>query len=149
MEPLDQRGGHRVPVHDVGPEPARVKHETHGVEPEVGGDRRLEEQLDEARRPAVGLQDVPVPVDHDRRVGLLLAQDEIEGAARLRQRWGLEVRRAVDGRVTRGRQEVVPVAERDIERPRQQEHHLPARLGPARLDEAQVARRDAGIDRPG
>jgi hypothetical protein len=52
-----------------------------------------------------------VPVDHDGRVRLLLTQDEVEGAARLRQRGRLEVRRAVDGGEPGGRQEVVPVTQ--------------------------------------
>jgi hypothetical protein len=51
------------------------------------------------------------------------------------------------GREAGGQQEVVAVAQRYVELLGQMQHHLPARLRAARLQEAQVSRRDAGLER--
>jgi hypothetical protein len=149
VKPLDQRGRHGFPVDDVGPEPLRVEHEAHGVEPQLGRRGWIEEELYQTRGAAVPLQDVPVAVDQDRRVRLLLAEHELERAPRLPERRRGEVGRSIHGSEAGRRQEIVPVTQGNVQGTHQEQHHLPARLGATRLDEAQMARRDVGIDGEG
>ena len=146
MQPLDQRRRRRLPVDDVGAEAARVEHEPHRVAAQLADDLRLEQRFHQPPGGGVGQQDVPVPVEHDRRVGLLLAQDEVERAPHLAERRRVERGRAIDGRVAGGDEQVVTVAQRDVEHAGQQQHHLAAGLRPSGLDEAQVARGHAGLD---
>ena len=148
VQPLDERGRRGLPVHDPRPERLRVKHEAHRVgRPERGHRGGVEEERLHARAALVDLQHVPVAIEDERGVGLLLAQDEIERAARLRQGGGIEARRAVDRGVAGRREEIVAVTERHVERAREQDDHLAARRGPAGLDEAQMTRRHARLDR--
>src|SRR3989441_602712 len=95
----------------------------------------------------VDLQHVPVAIEHERGIGFLLAQDVVERAPRLREGGRIEAGRAVDRRVAGRREEIVAVAERDVERAGEQHDHLATRRGAPGLDEAQVTRGDAGLDR--
>jgi hypothetical protein len=60
------------------------------------------------------VQDVPVPVQHQRRVGPLLAQHQVEGSPHLRELRGVEARLPVDRRVAGRPEQVVPPAGRDV-----------------------------------
>ena len=51
----------------------------------------------------------------------------------------------VERRVARGEEQLVALAQRHVERPGQAHDHLAARAGPARLDEAHVARGARGL----
>jgi hypothetical protein len=125
-----------------------MEHETHRVGRPQGGHRlRIEEPRLHPGAALVRLQHVPVAVEHEGRIRLLLAQDEVECAPDLGQRRSVEPRRPVDGRVAGGREQIVAVAQRHVERTRQQQDHFPARLRPTRLDEAEVPRRHARLDR--
>jgi hypothetical protein len=53
----------------------------------------------------------------------------------------------VRGREAGGQQQVVAVAQRHVELVGEVQHHLAARLRTARLQEAEVAGRDAGLER--
>ena len=86
-------------------------------------------------------------VDHRRRVGLVGAQYEVERVAHRSHRGILEAVLAVDGRVPGREQQRVAVAQGDVEALGQAQHHLRARARAPGLDEAQVARRDAGLER--
>ena len=108
VQPLDQRGRRRLPVHDRGPEGVGMEHQPHGVRGAQRGHRRGVDEVGlHARGALVDLQDVPVAVEHQRRVRLLLVQDEVERPAYLGHRRRLEIRAAVDGRVAGGDEQVV------------------------------------------
>jgi hypothetical protein len=95
----------------------------------------------------VGGDQVARPVDDDGRERFMGLQQLVE---RLFDRGELgRVERAlrVDGRVARGQQHPVALAERDVEVLGQVQDHLLAGLAAAGLHEAQVARRDARLER--
>ena len=125
-----------------------MEHEAHGVGwAQRGHCLGIEKDGLHARAAVVDAQHVPVAVEHQRGIRLLLAQDEVERAADLGQGRRLQAGRPVDGRVAGRREQVVAVAQRHVERPRQQQDHLATGLRPARFDEAQVARGHAGLHR--
>ena len=146
MEPLDERGRRRLPVHDVGADSPRMIEEPHGIRGAQGGRLRgIEEQTHDPLHAFVAHQDIPVTVDHESGEGLLLAEHEIEGAAHLghlrRFKPSLEIHRRIAG----GQEQLVAAARRHVEHAREQKDHLPARLRAPGLDEAQVARGDLGL----
>ena len=96
---------------------------------------------------AVGLDQVPEAVDDQRGVRQVRVE---EPAQRVPQRLhGLALVRLVqkDRRVSTCEQEPVALGQRQIQVLRQVQQQLPARLGPARLDEAEVSRRHLGVQR--
>ena len=143
------RGG--FPVDDEGAHAARMVEEAHRVG--RAADRRhrvgVEEQAHQPPGAAIGHQDVPVAVDDQAGVGLLLAHHEVERAPHVGHLGRLEAGLPVHRRVAGGGQQVVAAARRDLEHAAQQQHHVAARLGAARLDEAQVPRGDLGVHRQG
>jgi hypothetical protein len=102
------------------------------------------QRLQQPGRAAVGPQQVPAGIDHDRAERFLLRQHRIDRAPQLAQlgrgQRGGAKHRGVAGR---GQQRVV-LAQRDLERAGQREHQVAARRGAAGLDEGQVPRRDPG-----
>ena len=86
-----------------------------------------------------------MPVDDERRVRLLLAEDEVHGAAHLGKRGRIERRLAIDRREASGGEQLVAGAERDFEHAREMEHEVAARPGAPGLDEARVPGREAGL----
>jgi len=110
--------------------------------------RRLEQS---ARAPggqdrdrAIGVDELPVPVHDQRRVGLVGGED-----ARHRVRDGghrrvVEAAMRVRGGEPGGQQQGVAVAQRDVEVLAEAQQHRPRRAGATGLDEAQVPGRDAG-----
>ena len=97
-----------------------------------------------ARLPATS---VPAAVDHDGRVRLVAAQDEVERLAHRPHLGVVERPLAVHRRVAGGQQQLVALAQRHLELLGQVQHHLAAGLGAAGLDEAHVPGRDAGVER--
>ena len=97
----------------------------------------------------VGHHDVPRPVDDDGRVRVVgvdqLLQRVANGGHRIVLERGLLVARGVAG----GQQHRVALAQRDVEVLGQGEDELGRRLGLAGLDEAEVAGRDADVERRG
>ena len=123
-----------------------MEHEPHGVRrPQLGHRLRIEEEGLHAGAALVDLEHVPVTIEDQSGVRLLPLEHEIEGAPGLSERGGVQLGRPIHRRETGGRQEVVAVAQRHVKRPSQLQDHLTARLGPARLDEADVAGRDARL----
>ena len=96
--------------------------------------------------PVVG-DERPAAVDRDRRVGVVAVEHELDRVVD-RLHLGL-VERAllVDRRVAGGEQQPVALAQRHLELVGEVQDHLGARLGAAGLDEAEVAGRDAGLER--
>ena len=94
----------------------------------------------------VGGDHAPVAVDGERRVGLVAGQQPVERLADGVHHRLVERAAAVDRRVAGREQQLVALAQRDVELLGEAQHHLGARLGAAGLDEAQVARRDAGLE---
>ena len=80
-------------------------------------------------------------------IGLVAAQDAVDRLAHRAHLRRVEVVLGVGGRVAGGEQQRVAVAQRDVEMLGQLDHHLRARLGPPRLDEAQVPGRHARLER--
>ena len=96
------------------------------------------------RATARRVDELPVPVDDQRRVGLVGGED-----ARHRVRDGGHRRVVqppvrVGGGEPGGQQQGVAVAQRDVEVLAEAQQHRPRRPGASGLDEAQVPGRDAG-----
>ena len=114
-------------------------------------DRRLEQ----VRRGAVGQHgdgpigrdQPPVAVDDDGRVRLVAAQEPVEHVAHRPHLGIVQVALRKRGRVAGREQECVAVTQRHVEMLGQLHDHLGARPRTAGLDEAHVARGDAGSDR--
>ena len=100
-----------------------------------------------ARVAVVRSQDVVATVHDERRVRLARLEDARDGVSYLRHRGRVERRLAIDRGEAGGLEQRVPIAERDVERLGERQHHLAARARAAGLDEAQVAARDAGLER--
>jgi hypothetical protein len=148
VQPLNERSRRRLPVHDEGADGLGTQHQPHRIrraQPRHHG--RVQEVRLHAGAALVHLQHVAVPVEHQRRVRLLLAQDEVERPAHGGHRGGVEPGAAVDGSIARRDQQVVALAQRHVQRAGQPQHHRAAGLGSSRLDEAQMTRGDAGLDR--
>ena len=89
---------------------------------------------------AVGRDEVAEPVEYDRRIRLVRGEKALERLANRRHLLAVEAALAVRGRIARGEEQPVPLAQRDVEPLGEVEHHLPAWARPARLDEAEVPR---------
>ena len=139
-----------MPVAEVDhqrPQPARVEADAHHV------DRRLEQRRIDVDDPVsayiggVGGDQVPDAVDGDRRVGLMAAEDHVERLAHRLQLGVVERALGKGGGVACGEQEPILLAKGNLELLEDPEQHLAAGLRAARLDEAQMAGRDPGIER--
>ena len=114
----------------------------------IGGCQQLRRHAgEEFRQRTVRSDDVPVPVDRERRIGPLRLQHQIDGAARRRQRRIIKRALRKDRRIAGGDQQHVALAHRNIELLGEMQHHLAARLRAPGLDEAQVPRRNLGLAR--
>ena len=117
------------------------------------GVRRRGEQLgrdavgQQSERRRVRRDQVPAAVHDQRRVRRVPGEHLVERGAHGRHGLGVERRLAVGGRVARGQQQRVALAQRDVEVLGEVEHQLAARPRAARLHEAQVPRRDGGVER--
>jgi hypothetical protein len=123
-----------------------------GVERETQRvDRRLEQLRRDARGQqrdgAVGGQEVPGAVDDDRRIRLVGGEHPLQRGADRPELGLTQLALRVHGRVARGKQQPVALAQRDVQALGEVQDHLLARPRAPGLDEAQVARRDAGLQR--
>jgi hypothetical protein len=114
-------------------------------------DRRLEQvcrgSFDERRKRTIGRHESPVPIDDERREGLVPAQHLLDRVAHGTHLGGVELTLPVGRRVACGQEQVVALAERHVEALGEVEHHLRARARAAGFDEAQVSRRDVRLQR--
>ncbi len=112
-------------------------------------DGRLEQfgrdTVDQDRHRPVRGDELPSPVDEDRRVRLVTDEHPLDRGAHGLQLGRVEIGRVVRRRVARRDEQRVAGPQRHVEVIGEVEHHLAARTGTAGLDEAQVARRDPGI----
>jgi hypothetical protein len=112
-------------------------------------DRRCQQRrIDAIQQPRdrpVGAHQMPVPVDRQRGVGLVAAEHQPDRLAGRGKR-GIVQRPLRKERREAGRQQQeIALAQRHLQlRAKVQDHHA-ARLRPASLDEAQMARRDVGL----
>ncbi len=113
----------------------------------IYGRRQLDHPDMAAVRAAVVRDQRPAVVDRDRRIRIVAVEDELHRFAH-RDHLGLvEGALLVDGGMARGQQEAVALAQRDVELVGQVQHHLGAGPGAAGLDEAEVPRRHARLER--
>ncbi len=95
----------------------------------------------------IGHYQIPMAVENQRRIGVVALQHHLQNAPRRRQIGILEAALAVMRCIAGGVQEHVALAERQFERFGQTQHHRPARLRAPRFDKADMARRNAGLER--
>jgi hypothetical protein len=88
-----------------------------------------------------------VPVHHDRRERVVLREHPLERAAHLRGGVAVQAGFAVQRRDAGREQELVALAQRDVEHARQPQHHRAAGLRAPALDEAHVPRRGRRLER--
>ena len=128
-------------VHDAGREAVRVQahpQRVHRRDEQLGRDAAGE---DPHRRPVAG-HEVP-PAIHDQGGERLVACEyPVEGVAHRSHLGGVQGRLAIDGRIPRGQEQGVSFPKRHVQVLGEMQDELPARPGPARLDEAQVPGRD-------
>ena len=98
-------------------------------------------------RGAVRQQNVPVPVEDERRIGLLMLEDELDRSAHLRQLRRVQRGLGVLRRVSRGHQQRVALAQRHVERVGEPRDHVATRLRFSRFDAAEMARRHLRLER--
>ena len=101
--------------------------------------------VEEARDGAVRRHHVPMAVDRQRRIGLVSGQHQIDRLARGIERRVGERPLRKHRRKTRGDQQNVALAQRNIELLGKMQDHVAGRLGAARLEKAQVLGRDLGL----
>ena len=141
---LEQVGAPLGEVDDPRRHPLGVQRHAHDV------DRRLQQlgghALGEQRDRAVGGDHLPPAIDHRRRVGLVAAQHELERLAHGSHVGIVERPLAVERGVAGGEQQLVAVAQRDLELLGEPHDHLGARARAPALDEAHMAGGDAGVE---
>ena len=103
---------------------------------EVGRDA-----LDEHRRGTVRSHELPAAIDEDRRIRLVCTQYAFDRVAHRLHLGRAEVGGLIGRRVSRGDQQRVAFAQRDVEVLGEAHHHRPARSRTAGLEEAEMARR--------
>ena len=101
----------------------------------------------EERDAGVDPGEVPPAVDDHGRVRLVALEDAVERLTHRRHLRRVDRALGVGGGEAGGEQELVAVAQRDVELLGQVQDHVAARPGPAGLEEAQVARRHARLAR--
>ena len=82
-------------------------------------------------------------IEHHRAERLVSIEDELEYAADVAHVLGVERRLAVDARVAAGLEKPIAVAKRNVQRLREDQHGLTARLRSSRFDEADMSSREA------
>ncbi len=129
-------------VHDLPGDSLGVQAQLHHV------DGRLEElglgRLEQQAHGVVRRDDVVEPVDHERGVGQVALQQQVErppGGVHLGR---IEGTRPVHGGVARGCQHGVALPQGDVQLLGQPQHHLAAGCGAPGLEKAQMARRQVG-----
>ena len=114
-------------------------------------DRWLQELLVDAvpeqRCGAVGLDQVPQPVDDQRRVRLVRLQQPLERFPQRLHHLSVVGQLQIRRREAAREQQPIALGDRQIEVLREVDEQLTARAGAAGLDEAQVLGRDMGVQR--
>jgi hypothetical protein len=109
----------------------------------AGAIRRDVRQIAKRSKYALGSgiahMNVPDLVDDERRIRFLLFQYELQRASNLLKLRGVDLTVRVFRGETGGKEQVVLIGERNIERVAKQLNHIAARLGTACLQKAQVA----------
>ena len=144
-EAVEQVRAPLAEVHDPRREPLGVQaqpHDVHGRLEQVRG-HAVGEEADGA----VGGHEPPVAIDDERRVGLVAAEDPVERVAHGPHLRLVEPALRERGRVAGREQQRVALAQRHLELLGEPQHHLGARARAARLDEAEVPRRHARLQR--
>ena len=101
----------------------------------------------EQRDAGVGVDQVPVAIDHHGRVGLVAGQHLAQRLSDRRHPRRVDRGLRKHGRVAGVQQQQVALAQRHVELLGQAQHHVAAGRRATRLDEAQVAGRDLGLER--
>ncbi len=131
-------------IHDAPRKPRRMDAQAQHV------DRRLHEGrihlADQRYERIVRGDQRPVPVDGERRIGIVAAQNEIHRLAHARKRRIVERAFRIDRREARRHKHDVAFAKGHVELLRQEQHHLAARLRAPGLEKAQMARGDLGLE---
>ena len=143
----DQRLRHRLPVLDQRPQPVRMEHQAQhvaarrgGVRPSSSSAKKRDAARWSARCPSCRFMTTAGNGSCCRRIASI--------AARTGARSGASSARLAEHRREAGReQQGVALAQRDVQRVGQEQHHLAARLRAAGLEEAHVSRRDARLVR--
>jgi hypothetical protein len=147
----EQRNGDLGEVADVRLQSLGMEHQRQHVGCPLSAhapEHRVEiaDHAEHARHGRVREHEVPGAVDDDRGVGFVVREQQLERSARGMHVHGFEAARRVDRREARRHEQAVALAQRQVERARELEHHLAARQRATRLEEAQVALRDVGLD---
>ena len=120
-------------------------------QPQVVGVLREQRRIDQRGEQPLGHpvphQAVRVAIQDDCRVRLMAVQDELKHAADVAHLVGGQRCLRIDVRVAAGLEQPVAFAQRDLQGLGEHQQRLPAWLGAASLDEAHVARREAGLHR--
>ena len=88
-----------------------------------------------------------VAVDNHRRIGLVGAEEAVDGLAHRRHLRGFELALGVHGGIAGGQQHRVALTQRNLELLSQPDHHLPAGTCAPGLQETDLAGRDLGLQR--
>ena len=144
-EPLEDVGAPLAEVDDPRRHPLGVQAQPQRVH------RRLEQVLggaagEQLQRPVAGDQ-APVAVDDEGGVGVVAGEHPVDRLAHRAHLGVGEVVLGVGGGVAGGEQQRVSLPQRDLELLGEPGEHLGARLRAAGLDEAQMPRRDPGLER--
>ena len=96
---------------------------------------------DEPHDGGVGGDEVPLPVDRQRRIGLVTLDDALDRPTGGSETGIVQLSLAVDRGEARGDQHPVLLAQGNLQLGGEPQHHVPARSRSAGLDEAQMPRR--------
>jgi hypothetical protein len=143
-EPAEQVGPPLAQVDDQRGHPGGVEADPEHVD--RGSEQRRVGLADEHGHGGVGVDQVPGPVHHHRRVRLVAGQDLAQGRPDRRHLRGVQGRLPEGGRVASGEQQMVALAQRHLELLAQPQQHVAAGPGPAGLQEAQVPGRDLRLE---
>ena len=132
------------------PEVADARRHAIGVKGDPQGIGRVEQGGGDALQHQPGARvrghDVPAPVHRKARIRLVCLEHLREAVAHRRHVGVGERALRVHRRQTRGDQELVPLAQRHVQRLGESQHHRATRSRPTGLDEAHVTRRHVGLE---
>lgn len=147
LDALEEHGGDLAPIHHKTSNALGMKRCAHEVLCDARrNDIRIKEGTKKAAGSAIGAQHVPHAVDKDSAVGLLLFEQKVDGPAHRRHGEAVKRGRCVDGGKASAYEHRVSLAQFEIERAREQKHHLAARLCLACFEAAQVTGGDFGFE---
>jgi len=146
MDRLDQPAGELLPVHDEATQSVGMKRRMQRVGGVLAAELRGSAQrAEDPLRRRVAHDHVPQRVDDERRIRLLLAQDELQRAPNGLELGCVELAGAVQRCVAGGEQEQIPIAERNVEHGAEPLDHRPARPRAPRLEKAQMTDGHLGV----